>query len=586
MNDLQHLSFLRKNLPFLCYDPHTRVVWPQEGQRVLSFFVFRVKGWKVCDRAFVISGITNDNQTIEVWTYEKTKWNNILRAVDFEARLFSYGTIVRSSSGRLIAFSRMLDFYNKTYSVARVLIDWNPSKNNRLIAQAKVALGEISYTCPIKSALHHLFFPSSQKEFLQAQKEIAMAGVKYFFTKFSLWKETHLRAPSHFKKLYTTTPLNSSLKTEQEEAIQKIIEFLHSESRVFYLLGEVASGKSVILRELAARLINANSELQIFLISPTVLLAKQHFQKFIETYPQLEPFVAFSTGFEKHEPEGSRLWIGTHALFSGVRDADIVLIDEPQKFGLSQMFSLRSHHLVFATATPLPLWSYLIENDMIPSFRLREKYSTPRIVPLLYSESQLVHLLKKLPAEHKKIIIVPRIDAVGYKYANFEKIATLLKEMRIRFYSLHGNQSAEDNRRNLSDFIQDENGAVLLATRMIENGIDLPGIRYLIITGAETFGVLSLYQMIGRVGRGRTDGSFAYLLSENKQYLQKMASVKTSRDAYLMDLQDRGTGEIENKQSGFVDIPYSSLLSSSDLHAARNAIYKAEEMPLLSAFFT
>ena len=300
-------------------------------------------------------------------------------------------------------------------------------------------------------------------------------------------------------------------------------------------------------------------------MAPTEILASQHYQTFsnFSYYPQNVQLV---TGQNKEPFADGKpmIYIGTHALITQIPDnlaypIAFVAIDEQHKFGVRQREALIKRtpipHLFNLSATPIPRTVALgllgdIETSNIRHKPLNRLPTKTFVTTPAHFKKSSAWLTQKLQEGNQIFIVCPNIEEHSQNIASVQKISTQYRKIIPAEYpvlSLHGRMSSEEQNRILDTFKKSGRG-VLVATSLIEVGIDIPQANIMIIHSAERFGLAALHQLRGRVGRGEGQG-FCFLVpttddeteTERLQLLQKYHSglVLAQKDLRL-----RGAGEI------------------------------------------
>ena len=444
---------------------------------------------------------------------------------------------------------------------------------------------------PIQDALREVHFPSEWKDLFGARRrlafdellvlQLALGQRRARWTKDA--KALPLRAADADVARWIAA-LPFSLTAAQRRAFEEIREDLGRRVPMSRLLeGDVGSGKTVVAA-LAAR-IAVSSGSQAALMAPTELLAEQH-------HRSLE--ILFATGGPRHALLTSSITgsarqdiladlasgelevvVGTHALVEeGVsfRRLGLAIVDEQHRFGVRQRATFREKgvdpHLLLTTATPIPqTLSQTVYRDLdisvldeMPSGRqsirteVRPHQALPRVWPWVK---------ERVAAGEQAFIVTPRIeedpdDDVPSAEATFRDLAA--RELAgVRLGLLHGRMAARERDDVMRRFAARDLD-VLVATTVVEVGIDIPNATVMIILGAERFGLAQLHQLRGRVGR-RGQRAFCILVSEAADESERLAAMtekKTGTDVPLdgfdlakRDLEIRGAGEFLGKrQSG------------------------------------
>ncbi len=368
------------------------------------------------------------------------------------------------------------------------------------------------------------------------------------------------------------------------------------------LQGDVGSGKTAVAA--CTALMALESGFNVALMAPTEILAEQHFRNFTRWLEPLGVKVEIQTGSRKIEkfevrgamdepkhsslaPHTSHLVIGTHALLTGgfaLPRLGLVIIDEQHKFGVAQREQLvrkgNYPHLLVMTATPIPrtlgLTLYgdldLSSIDELPPGRgtvktfIRASDKLPKVWDFMR---------QKLAAGRQAYVVYPRVEenADGLKAVTkeFDVLKKQLAPFRVGL--LHGRIKAAEKESVMTAF-RENHINVLLATSLIEVGVDVPNATVMLIENAESFGLAQLHQLRGRIGRGAHE-SYCILISDAKQpeSCERLQVLEESTDGFRIaeaDLKFRGPGELlGQQQSGLPPFKFGALVS--DLALVRQA---------------
>jgi len=385
------------------------------------------------------------------------------------------------------------------------------------------------------------------------------------------------------------------------------------------LQGDVGSGKTAVAA--CSALMALESGFNVALMAPTEILAEQHFQNFTRWFAPLGVRVELQTGATKTvesresrvegrnrplrlstlDPRPSTLFIGTHALITPAFDMaklGLVIIDEQHKFGVTQREQLvrkgRYPHLLVMTATPIPRTLGLtLYGDLDSSVIDELPANRGRIRTFVRSNQQLpkVHdfIRSKLKEGRQAYVVYSRVDSAdtdaGIK-AVTEEFARLQKEFTPhRIGLLHG-QLGSREKETVMEAFRANRVQVLLATSVIEVGVDVPNASVMVIENAEQFGLAQLHQLRGRVGRGAHE-SFCILVANLKTEgaAERMRVLEQTSDGFAIadaDLKLRGPGELLGAaQSGLPPFRFADLIEDRTLvECAREFAKRMSEAPM------
>ncbi len=370
------------------------------------------------------------------------------------------------------------------------------------------------------------------------------------------------------------------------------------------LQGDVGSGKTVVAA--CTALMALESGFNVALMAPTEILAEQHFQNFKKWFEPLGVKVELQTGnrktsniqhptsnIERTVDHASRithhasLFIGTHALLTSGFDLPklgLVIIDEQHKFGVAQREQLvrkgRYPHLLVMTATPIPrtlgltLYGDLEVSviDELPGGRGQIKTFIRTADPAGAGPKVWEFIREKLAAGRQAYVVYPRVEESGGKglkavTKEFENLKTLLVPFRVGL--LHGRLKSREKNEVMTEF-RAGGVNVLLATSLIEVGVDVPNATVMLVENAEAFGLAQLHQLRGRIGRGAHE-SYCILVSdaETAGANERLKVLEETNDGFRIaetDLKLRGPGELlGQQQSGLPKFRFGNLADDLDL---------------------
>lgn len=462
----------------------------------------------------------------------------------------------------------------------------------------------------LNNALGLIHFPTSQKELTRAIERLSFDELFFLQLGFARQKREWQALPARPYKIdkeilqKEIQSLSYELTQAQKDALQEILQDLSSGTQMNRLLqGDVGSGKTVIAR-FALETVIRNGDQAAFL-APTSLLAQQHFQTIsamLQNDSALEPHeMALLIGDipEKQKEEIKqrlasgeiKLVIGTHALLEDPVEFDalhMVIIDEQHRFGVEQRAIIRSKgenpHILVMSATPIPRSLNLTVHGDLDISTLTELPSGR--IPV---ETYLLHPLQKeiayekireqIKLGHQAFIVYPQIEgddeetnslAVLPAYEDLGK--TIFPQYRIGL--LHGKLKQEEKDMIMTQFRNCELD-ILVSTTVIEVGMDIPNATFILIEGANRFGLAQLHQLRGRVGRGDAQ-SYCYLSPEEDSSLEneRLKKMTQSNDGFELaefDLKMRGPGDFfGTRQSGYRGLKLANISDIKLITRARN----------------
>jgi ATP-dependent DNA helicase RecG len=449
---------------------------------------------------------------------------------------------------------------------------------------------------PRHTALYNIHFPLNAELLSKARErfiyeELLVMGIGWGIKKRQT-REIKKNRTYEIKKTLLT-PFKNNMGFEftpsQKKAINEIFRDMNSPYPMARLLcGDVGSGKTVVA--ISACLLVVENGYQACFVAPTEILAEQHFITFKRFLWGLNVrFELLTSGISQKKRKeilerllngDINIIIGTHSLFEEnvrFKNLALVVVDEQHRFGVRQRATIRKKgdkvDMLIMTATPIPRTLFLslygdldlsVLEDMPPgkgkikTFHVDEEYA--------FKEAR-----KALENGFQVYVVFPIIEESSRK-----EIKSLLKEYdRIKeifqpytVSILHGAMKSKDKQMVMQDFASGKIN-VLCSTPVIEVGIDVPNATIMIIENAERFGMASLHQLRGRVGRGRNDG-YCFLISDDKgEALERIKALceidngfeLSEKDAYI-----RGVGEVlGTKQHGDIEFKIASIYRDRDI---------------------
>lgn len=345
--------------------------------------------------------------------------------------------------------------------------------------------------------------------------------------------------------------------------------------------GDVGSGKTIVA--VMSMLLALDNGHQACMMAPTEILAQQHFRSVSRLLEPMGIHVALLTGTVKGKErkailkgleDGSiRIAVGTHALIEETvkfQNLGLAVIDEQHRFGVGQRARLWSKneiapHILVMTATPIPrTLAMTLYGDLDVSVIDELPPGRQEIKTVHRNEMRRAHVMDFIRSEVDKgrqaYIVYPLIEEsekMDYEslMAGYEQVKVFFPEHKYHIAMVHGRQEQDLRERNMKRFIEGD-AQVLVATTVIEVGVDVPNATVMLIESAERFGLSQLHQLRGRVGRGG-EQSYCILLTGNKlskESAERMKTMTATSNGFIIaekDLAMRGPGDLYGtKQSG------------------------------------
>lgn len=491
-----------------------------------------------------------------------------------------------------ISESKYLEIVEKTYRKYR----------NKIEETLPSMIIEKEQLMTLKETIYTLHFASDLKEIDRALGRIKyeellryQLSMKYL----NYMREKNSVCPIiNYKQEVLDQLINSlpyQLTEDQKSAVEDILNDLKSPYAMNRLLqGEVGSGKTIVA--MLAMLAVTSDGFQAALMCPTEILSKQHFETLSETlgrFPDIKIGMLTGSTNPKQRKElleqiasgEINIIVGTHALFQKdveYKDLGIVIADEEHRFGVKQRVLIKNKGLdvnyLKMSATPIPrTLAISVYGDtnisVIKTMPANRKKVITKYVTETEKKSVIEHMKKEIKDGHQIYVVTPLIDesdALATASAN-EMYAKMTKyfEGFARVGLIHGKLKSQEKEEIMNSFLNKEID-ILVATSIIEVGVNVINATTIVVLGAERFGVATLHQLRGRVMRSDAV-PYCFLIPEKTNEIidERLKMVETNTDGFALaeyDLLHRGPGEFfGSKQSGSMNFKYSDLLEDSDI---------------------
>ena len=470
-----------------------------------------------------------------------------------------------------------------------------------------------------EDSLIDIHIPKNNNDFIRAQKRLKFE--EFFFLQLHLLKLKLIRTKrlkgypfpkidTHFNNFYNNH-IPFELTGAQKRVLKEIRRDVQSEAQMNRLLqGDVGSGKTLVA--FLSMLIAVDNGFQAAIMAPTEILARQHMDTISEYCKELDVKVGILTGssktkerkelHEKLESGELNILIGTHALIEDkvkFRNLGLVIIDEQHRFGVSQRSKLWKKndfppHMLVMTATPIPrTLSMTLYGDLEVSVIDELPPGRKEVKTVWKTDSNRLKVIgfirEQIKLGRQIYIVFPLIqesEVLDYKNL-MDGYESLIRDFPLPEFQvsvLHGQMKAEDKEYEMKRFV-DGVTDIMVATTVIEVGVNVPNASVMIIESSERFGLSQLHQLRGRVGRG-AEQSYCILMSGNKVSTEGKERLKTmveTSDGFKIsevDLRLRGAGDMMGtKQSGALNFKIADLVKDGNiLEYSRNvAIQLLEE---------
>jgi ATP-dependent DNA helicase RecG len=464
-----------------------------------------------------------------------------------------------------------------------------------------------------KEALIHIHFPANAKQLQHAERRLKFEEL--FLIQLQLLHNKQLRSLKFKGALFNSvgervntfykTMLPFDLTSAQKRVIKEIRLDTQKGSQMNRLIqGDVGSGKTVVA--LISMLLANDNGYQACMMAPTEILARQHYQSLVDLLKGELVKVAILTGnttkkqrvilHQELEAGEIDILVGTHALIEDkvkFKNLGLVVIDEQHRFGVEQRAKLwRKNnvppHILVMTATPIPRTLAMtlygdLDVSVIDELPVGRK---PIETKHLYEGQRLrmFGFMKQEIAKGRQVYIVyplikesEKLDLLNLE-AGIEQIRYQFPLPDYQISIVHGQMPNSDKQYEMNRFIEGKT-QIMVATTVIEVGVNVPNASVMIIENAERFGLSQLHQLRGRVGRG-AEQSFCILMSGNKlsanskTRLETMVKTNNGFEISEIDLQLRGPGDITGtQQSGVLELKMANLAKDQIiLQEARNTV--------------
>lgn len=460
----------------------------------------------------------------------------------------------------------------------------------------------------LSDALRAVHFPDSRVELTRA-----IARLKFDELFLHQLMFAHVRA-QRARRAVHSIPINETLLRRlvkalpfeltgaQRKAICEIVQDMAGASSMNRLLeGDVGSGKTVVAAAAAACVMEAGCTLVY--LAPTEILALQQHDAFcgllgssvaLLTRTQQKIGSADLSKDDLLAALGERriqCIVGTHAILQDYVELEpaLVIVDEQHRFGVQQRHALLQRegkiapHLLSMTATPIPRSLALtlygdLELSILNEMPHGRKPVATAVVPEAQRKGMWSHVREQIKEGRQVFVVCPLIDpsdSLGAR--SVTEVAVVLKKGSLsdtRIGMLHGRLKSDEKEEAIRAF-RDGQTDVLVATTVVEVGVDIPNASVMVIMGAERFGLSQLHQLRGRVGRSDIQG-YCYLLPEqlSSSSEERLRAVETMHDGFLLaekDLELRGPGNVfGNAQSGFPDFQLATPADTELMKKARD----------------
>lgn len=478
-------------------------------------------------------------------------------------------------------------------------------ENTTIIDELPSYLKEKYHLCSLQEAYQYIHFPKNKEELKEAQRRLIFEELFEFMLKMMFLKELNQTGKGVSKEFDENKvekflkDLPFTLTEDQQSAIKEGLHDLKDKKRMNrLLLGDVGSGKTIV----ATVLLYANflSGYQGVFMAPTEILATQHFFNTHALFQACNVQVDLLVGsMSKKEKENILqriknkeidILIGTHAVLNEnlhFANLGLVVTDEQHRFGVCQRENLQNKgdypDMLFMSATPIPrTYALTLYGDMDTSIIKQKPHGRKDIITKVVLEKDLkevlLNTLEEIKNGHQVYVVAPMIDENDEN--NLKNVYLLKEKFSLAYHEkvpigiLHGKMKKEEKNEVMNAF-KNNQIKILISTTVVEVGVDVSNATVMIIFNAERFGLATLHQLRGRVGRSALQ-SYCYLICNEKK--ERLMVLEESNDGFYIsekDFEFRGEGDLFGiKQSG--DMAFKIADLKRDYHILLVAKKEAE----------
>lgn len=431
----------------------------------------------------------------------------------------------------------------------------------------------------LNEALKAVHLPSNYDALMKGRISLKLFDAISFLKTINKKQKKAKRMALNVQKNQLEDVLNNIPFTLTDDQYKTTLELLSAMNRdvcfEYLIQGDVGSGKTIVSFVIA--LLYVQKGFQVAFMAPTEILARQHHESFNKLFHVSNVLL---TGSSKQKEQLKKMIknhdasviFGTHALT--IKDVifhrlGVVIIDEQHKFGVKTRHALRkkslTQDLLYLTATPIPrsLMHVIYGNADVLSIKTmpegRQKVTTKSI----HKDSLpgvIIQIEKAIKHHQHVFVVVPAISSDRSSYnivSAFHKLKPIFKD---DLFVIHGQMKLNDQQQSMQMF-KDSKGGILLATSMIEVGVNIPTATFMVILDANYFGLSQLHQLRGRIGRGKLKG-VCYIVSDDpeNERLKQLETIQDGFELSELDLKLRGPGKLfgtiqsGNFNEGFIHI--------------------------------
>lgn len=540
-----------------------------------------VVGVSIFNRAFMKNNLTIGTSIIVIGKFDKTK--NIITASDIK-----FGTLgsVPKVEPVYHCTSGLTNKNMSTYINTALLMN-----QKDITDYIPIYLQEKYNFSNKKTALNIVHNPPTIEKLKESQIRLKYEELFEFMFKINYLREQHKKEKTGIKRDISHEELDKIIKkmpfeltSDQLKALDEILKDLNSSSRMNRILqGDVGSGKTIVA--IISMYLNCLSGYQSALMAPTEILAIQHYNNIKEllkgTGLNVELLVGSQTKKEKKEiydnleSGNTNIVIGTHALIQEevkYKNLGLVITDEQHRFGVNQRALLNEKgtmpDILYMSATPIPrTYALTIYGDMDVSIIKEMPKGRIPIKTYVKSDTEIKEVLEmmyeELKQKHQIYVIAPLIEES--ENSDLTNVLELRDKMNLAFGSkfkidiVHGKMATAAKDLIMTEFKQNKIN-ILISTTVIEVGVDVPNASMMVIFDANRFGLSTLHQLRGRVGRGSIESKCILISKEDTKRLEIMEKTNDGFEISEEDFKLRGHGDLfGTKQSGDMNFKIASI---------------------------
>lgn len=550
------VQYIKKNLNYLNF-------MAKSNNTIFKVVIF--------NRAFLKNNLTLNRKIVLVGKYDKLK--NTFLANDIKFNIFQNTVEAIYHLTKGLKNNMFSKFIQEVLNNLDNVVDYIPNYLNekyKLISK--------------NSALEFIHFPKNQEEIKKARLKLIYEELFIYMFKINYLKNLNQRTIgikreidySYIENFISELPFK--LTEDQLKALKDIYEDMTSPKRMNrLLLGDVGSGKTIVA--IIAILINYLAGYQSSFMAPTEILANQHYEVLINYFKDMGINICLLTGsltksqkekmYQDIKNKKIDVVIGTHALLNEkleFNNLGLVITDEQHRFGVNQRSILQNKGIkaiadvLYLSATPIPrTYALTIYGDLDISLIKTKPQKRGKVFTQIKTEKDIKEVLQKMLDEiklgHQVFVVSPAIDEDEQNSLNSviklkEKLDIAFKN-KVNIAIIHGKLKPKEKDEIMHEF-QKKKIAILISTTVIEVGIDIPNASTMVIFNAERFGLATLHQLRGRIGRGNLD-AYCYLISSDNTNA-RLKVMEESNDGFYISEKDfelRGPGDLFGiRQSG------------------------------------